>query len=117
MTLIEALKSAEMWLMYMMFFCAQITGLLIISKIQNIVATQFNRPDQKVAMNSILGGSNLAGRLFVPLLSDLVGTRKPFFILSCIVQTIYVGILPTLIWNQNYNVFLLAANSIAFFYG
>ncbi|KAI9331655.1 major facilitator superfamily domain-containing protein [Zopfochytrium polystomum] len=117
MTLMESLLSTEMKLMYLMFIGSQITGLLIISSIQNIVATQFDRPDQKVPMNSVLGVSNLLGRLILPLTSDLLGTRKPLFILSCVAQAVLLGLLPTTIWNQSYNLFLFCANMIAFFYG
>ncbi|KAJ3310658.1 hypothetical protein HDU76_003316, partial [Blyttiomyces sp. JEL0837] len=118
MTLIEALFSVEMRLMYGMFFCSQITGLLIISKIQSITHTQLGKSnDEAVLINSLLGGSNLLGRLCLPLISDLIGSRKLLFIISCTVQAILLGFLPQSIAAQSYWSFLLEVNVIAFFYG
>jgi hypothetical protein len=64
-----------------------------------------------------LGGANLLGRLAVPLMSDLIGSRKLLFIISIATQAVLLGFLPTSIEQQSYWSFLLEVNVIAFFYG
>ncbi|KAI8821339.1 major facilitator superfamily domain-containing protein [Fimicolochytrium jonesii] len=116
--LAQALKSKEYILMYIMFFCAEITGLLIIAKIQSIVQNQLKKDLQTATnINSALGGCNLLGRLVLPTLSDYVGQRKPFFVLSLTMQTLFLALLPTAIGDGNYGLTLTCAFIIAFFYG
>ncbi|KAJ3071858.1 hypothetical protein HDU98_004708 [Podochytrium sp. JEL0797] len=137
MTLWDSIMSAEFRLMYVMFIGAQITGLMINSKIQGIVTTQFGKTgNEPINVNAILGVFNLLGRLSLPFLSDLVGNRKIFFIISCFVQVILLfrlhydefliiplfqivmlGFIPYTIWHQSYWGFLIAVNSIAYMYG
>ncbi|TPX63002.1 hypothetical protein PhCBS80983_g00170 [Powellomyces hirtus] len=118
LSLSEALKSKEYILMYIMFFCAEITGLLIISKIQSIVQNQLGKgADVAANINSALGGCNLAGRLILPTLSDFLGQRKPLFLFSLVVQTIFLAILPNAIGSQQYILTLICAFAIAFCYG
>ncbi|KAJ3111613.1 hypothetical protein HDU96_005519, partial [Phlyctochytrium bullatum] len=50
MTLWESLTSLEYLLMYFMFFGSQVTGLLIISKIQQITVTQLGRTTDEAAL-------------------------------------------------------------------
>ncbi|KAJ3067262.1 hypothetical protein HDU98_009543 [Podochytrium sp. JEL0797] len=118
MTLWESITSTEFRLMYVMFIGAQITGLMINSKIQGIVTTQFGKTgNEPINVNAILGVFNLLGRLTLPFMSDLVGNRKIFFIISCVVQIVMLGFIPYTIWNQAYWGFLIAVNSIAYMYG
>ncbi|TPX55243.1 hypothetical protein SpCBS45565_g08514 [Spizellomyces sp. 'palustris'] len=118
MTLSQALSSIEYILMYIMFFCNEITGLLIISKIQSIVQNQLGKNSTEAAnVNSILGGCNLLGRLVLPTLSDYLGQRKPLFMLSLACQTIFLAVLPTAIGDRTYGLTLTCAFIIAFFYG
>ncbi|KAI8587218.1 major facilitator superfamily domain-containing protein [Geranomyces variabilis] len=114
----EALASREYILMYIMFLCNEATGLLIISKIQSITQNQMGQTaDVAANINSALGGCNLCGRLIVPTLSDFLGRRKPFFLVSLCVQTLFLALLPGAIDNQQYGLFLTCAFVIAFFYG
>ncbi|KAJ3174671.1 hypothetical protein HK101_010865 [Irineochytrium annulatum] len=118
MTLWDSLASVEFRLMYFMFFCSQITGLLVISKIQQITNTQFGKTvNESSLVNSCLGGANLLGRLLFPLISDLTGTRKLLFVISLLVQAVLLAALPHIIWAQSYAGFLVAVNVIAFMYG
>ncbi|KAH9273584.1 hypothetical protein BASA83_004252 [Batrachochytrium salamandrivorans] len=56
-----------------------ITGLLVISKIQTICQNQFKRDaDTAILINSLLGGANLLGRLVLPLISDLLPVIPAF---------------------------------------
>jgi MFS family permease len=118
MTLIESLTSKEFILTYFMFMFNELTGLLIISKIQSIVQNQLGKSANYAAdINSALGGMNLLGRLIVPLTSDFVKQRKPFFLLSLAVQAVMLGLLPGSINSQNTSLTLACAFLIAFFYG
>ncbi|KAI9325485.1 major facilitator superfamily domain-containing protein [Obelidium mucronatum] len=118
MTLWESIMSTEFRLMYVMFIGAQVTGLMIMSKIQGIVQTQFGKTgNEPININAILGTFNLLGRLMVPFLSDWLGNRKLFFIISCTVQIVMLGFIPYSIWGQYYWAFLVEVFSIAFFYG
>jgi len=118
MTLWEAITSTEFRLMYIMFIGAQITGLLIISKIQGIITGQFGKSTTEAAnINSILGGCNLLGRLVLPLISDFIENRKILFVISCFVQALMLGTLPVAIWNQAYAAFIAQVFIIGFFYG
>ncbi|KAJ3196563.1 hypothetical protein HK101_008475 [Irineochytrium annulatum] len=118
MTLWESLTSKEFILMYFMFFCSQITGLLIISKMQQITVNQFGKSaDEGVLINALLGGSNLLGRLAVPLLTDLTKSRKALFVTSTLCQLALLASLPATIASQTYWAFLFCCNFIAFFYG
>ncbi|KAJ3100241.1 hypothetical protein HDU96_010411 [Phlyctochytrium bullatum] len=118
MTLWDSLTSLEYGLMYPMFLGAQLTGLLIISKIQQITVTQMGRStDEGALINSLLGGANLLGRLMLPFVSDLTKSRKGMYMLSTAVQAVLLGVLPTTIWTKTYPAFLFCVNLIAFFYG
>ncbi|KAI9203695.1 major facilitator superfamily domain-containing protein [Polychytrium aggregatum] len=117
MTLIDSLKSREFLMMYFFFLCHQITGLLIISKIQSIVQNQFKQSaDTAVNINGALGGFNLLGRLLLPFLSDFFG-RKGIFVATSVIQAVCLGLLPTLISSQSYGVFLFCAFAIGMCYG
>ncbi|KAI8805216.1 major facilitator superfamily domain-containing protein [Cladochytrium replicatum] len=117
MTLLESLGSTEFRLMYAMLFCAQITGLLVISKIQSICANQLKQSaDMAATYNSALGVMNLLGRLILPTLSDFIG-RKPIFILSLVVQAICLGMMPVTIHTRSLPGFLTVAFIIAMVYG
>lgn len=118
MSLVQSLGSKEYILMYFMFMCNELTGLLIISKIQSIIQNQLGQTaDYAAGINSALGGMNLAGRITVPLLSDWLGHRKPFFLMSLVCQSIFLGLLPVAINNQNQDLVLAAAFIISYFYG
>jgi hypothetical protein len=98
-----------------------------------MVTKQFSKPaDEGALVNSLLGGSNMLGRVVLPLLTDLTGTRKPFFVLSAVVQVspncycfvslikfflkkaIILACLPNTISNQSYSSFLIESNLVAF---
>ncbi|KAL2917722.1 hypothetical protein HK105_202595 [Polyrhizophydium stewartii] len=125
MTLAESLSSSEYWLTWFMFLGAQITGLLIISKIQSIIQNQFKRDaDTAALINSLLGGANLLGRLVLPLLSDVlphvsggVAGRKSIFLFSLVTQAVCLSFLPLTIDDQRFGGFLACAFIIAFCYG
>ncbi|KAJ1557433.1 hypothetical protein HK096_007289 [Nowakowskiella sp. JEL0078] len=113
----EALTSKEFWLMYAMFFGSQMSGLLMISKIQSIVINQLGTDATTAAYyNSGLSAMNLIGRLLLPTISDFVG-RKPLFILSLAVQAILVGLLPDFIHLKSFPGVITSAFIIGLFYG
>ncbi|KAJ1566015.1 hypothetical protein HK096_004538 [Nowakowskiella sp. JEL0078] len=111
------LRKFAIWLMYAMFFGAEMPGLLMISKIQSIVINQLGTDATTAASyNAGLSAMNLIGRLLLPTISDFIG-RKPLFILSLAVQAILIGILPDMIHIKSIPGFLASAFIIGFFYG
>ncbi|XP_055357334.1 L-lactate transporter-like [Paramacrobiotus metropolitanus] len=118
MSLKQALTSPQYWMMYFMFLGSEITGLLIISKIQSIAQNQLKQSDSVSAdINSGLGGVNLLGRLILPLVSDLIKSRKTLFIFSLICQAVCLGCLPSALDAQSLGGVLTCAFIIGFFYG
>ncbi|KAJ3193263.1 hypothetical protein HK101_005126, partial [Irineochytrium annulatum] len=105
MTLWESLKSTEFILMYFMFFCSQITGLLILSRINQMTIDNFYffaRKNDLVnrvlygldLLNGLLSGSDLLGRLSVPFISDLIKSRKSLLVTSAVCQLAVLASLP-----------------------
>ncbi|XP_055332299.1 L-lactate transporter-like [Paramacrobiotus metropolitanus] len=118
MSLKEALTSPQYWMMYFTFLGSEITGLLIISKIQSIAQNQLKQSNAVSAdINSGLGGVNLLGRLLLPFLSDLIQSRKALFILSLICQAVCLGCLPSAMAADSLAGVLTCAFVIGFFYG
>ncbi|KAL2917734.1 hypothetical protein HK105_202607 [Polyrhizophydium stewartii] len=125
MTLAESLSSSEYWFMWFMLLGSQVTGLVIISKIQSIIQNQFKRNAETAALiNSLLGGCNLLGRLVMPLISDVlphvtggVAGRKSIFLFSLCTQVVCLSMLPSIVDNQQLNGFLGCIFAIAFCYG
>ena len=114
MTMMEAIASMDYRLMWLMFLGSQITGILIVSKIQPICINQFETNKTTAAfINSLIGVANVIGRVVIPMISDLlprltgnVVGRKSIFLLSLVVQLVTVALLPTSITTQNFPAFL-----------
>ncbi|XP_055340902.1 L-lactate transporter-like [Paramacrobiotus metropolitanus] len=118
MTLKEALTSPQYWMMYFMFLGSEITGLLIISKVQSIAHNQLRRSNAESAdINSGLGGANVLGRLILPLISDLIKSRKALFIVSLTCQAVCLGCLPSALNAESLGGVLACTLIIGFFYG
>lgn len=58
---------------------------------------------------------NLLGRLILPLISDLIGARKPLFCLSLAVQAVCLACLPTALDEKSYGGVITCAFIIGFF--
>ncbi|KAK3819686.1 MAG: oxalate/formate antiporter [Benniella sp.] len=105
LTLIDSMFSREYRLIYIMFFCNSITGLVFLSRLANIAKDIFGRDDNAAStIVSINGGFNLAGRLFFSSASDLLG-RKTCYMIMLGSQVIILALLPHLMDTKNYTAF------------
>ncbi|KAF9119749.1 hypothetical protein BGW39_011955 [Mortierella sp. 14UC] len=106
LALIDSIFSSEYRLIYLMFFGNSIAGLVVLSRLANIVKDIFGK-DENIATTivSINGGFNLAGRLFFSTASDLLG-RKNCYIVMLTFQVIILASLPTIMAVKNYPAFL-----------
>jgi len=76
-TLIEALTSKDFRCMYAMFLANAVFGLVVISRLSNMIQELFGQlPDVASTIVSINGGFNLGGRLFFSILSDYIGRKN-----------------------------------------
>ncbi|TPX36006.1 hypothetical protein SmJEL517_g01798 [Synchytrium microbalum] len=92
--LLQLIFSADFIFMYIMLMGNSITGLLIVSRLSNMVQQLFGKPAYEgttmVAINSLV---NMTGRIGFSTMSDYFGRRPMFiFTLSCQIACIY-GIL------------------------
>jgi len=78
----DAFHSREFRLMYLMFLANTMAGVVIISRLANIMADIFgySKSDASTIV-SINGGFNLVGRLAFASLSDRIGRRNSFIIM------------------------------------
>jgi len=106
MSLSKAILSREYLLIYLMFFGNEIAGLVVLSRLSNMVVDIFGKDASTGAtIVSINGGFNLVGRLAFAVVSDKFG-RKNCYIIMLVCQVIALGALPTLMENKNYPGFL-----------
>ena len=124
MSLLQARTSADFILLWFMFISSQVTGLLIISKIQPMTSNQFGRPDKAQLANALIGVANTVGRLLIPLFSDLLPCftrktvgRKSVLMLSLAIQSICAFLVPRMISTQNFEGFITCVVLVILFYG
>ncbi|TPX33742.1 hypothetical protein SmJEL517_g03489 [Synchytrium microbalum] len=84
--LLQLITSVDFIMMYLMMMGNSITGLLIISRLSNMVQQLFGKSVAEgttmVAINSLC---NMAGRIIFSSMSDFVG-RRPMFVFTLTVQ-------------------------------
>ncbi|GJJ76536.1 MFS transporter, OFA family, oxalate/formate antiporter [Entomortierella parvispora] len=106
MSLSKAILSREYLLIYLMFFGNEIAGLVVLSRLSNMVVDIFGKDASTGAtIVAINGGFNLFGRLAFAVVSDKFG-RKNCYIIMLVCQVVALGALPTLMANKNYPGFL-----------
>ncbi|KYQ91196.1 hypothetical protein DLAC_08115 [Tieghemostelium lacteum] len=105
-TLRESLKSREFKLLYFIFLGNVIFGLVMISRLSNMVQDIFFKDKSTASMVvSVNGGFNLFGRIFFAYLSDKIGRKQCYFItISSLI--IIISILPIVISNRSYPAFI-----------
>jgi len=116
-SLIEALRSKDFRLMYLMFLANLIFGLVLISRLSNMVTDIFERSTEEAAtVVSINGGFNLGGRLFFSIASDYVG-RKTCYLVMLTTQLIILGVFTAITVTKTYWAFLLTMWVLTACYG
>lgn len=117
LTAAESIKSFDYVLLYVMLFANILFGLVVISRLSNMITQLFLKdPDEAATMVSVNGALNLFGRLFFSTLSDNIG-RKPCFIIMLTVQTIIVATFPLYTEEKIYWAFLLCMFTLTMCYG
>lgn len=120
-SLTDSIFSPDYIVLYVVFFCNQLFGLVAISRLANMATDLFYQTDTNEITNvvAINGFFNCLGRLLFPMASDLIvrlfsngghtfhpsAARKGVFFVTLGLQIVIVGVLPTLINNQSYGGF------------
>ncbi|KAJ2303546.1 hypothetical protein IWW55_002872 [Coemansia sp. RSA 2706] len=123
-SLSEALRSRDFWLLYVAFLANIVFCLVIISNLPRIIDGLFGmgrrepRPPPLPAYIavSIEGGFNMLGRVLVGLLSDLMG-RKTTFLLLLAIQIAVISFVPVAIHADSFWGFLVLVWTATVCYG
>ncbi|KAJ2725830.1 hypothetical protein GGI07_001037 [Coemansia sp. Benny D115] len=114
MTLAEALRSRDFWLLYVAFVANIMFCLVILSNLPSMINRLFGKDSKEgkapplpayIAV-SIEGGFNMFGRVMVGLLSDNIG-RKSTFLILLLTQIIVLICIPVTIHTGNFWGFLV----------
>ncbi|KYQ99985.1 oxalate/formate antiporter [Tieghemostelium lacteum] len=107
LNIVESLFSLEFKLMYVVFLANTIFGLIVISRLSNIVQDIFGK-DKIVAsmVVSVNGGFNLAGRLLYAFLSDKIG-RKYCYLITLTIQVMIVSAMTFVLESKSFVVFVI----------
>ncbi|KAF9579908.1 hypothetical protein BGW38_003643, partial [Lunasporangiospora selenospora] len=117
LTLREALSTYEYLGMYMMFLANLVSGLVILSRLADMVTNVFEKSaDTAATVVAINGGFNFVGRLMFSSLSDVIG-RKPSYLVMLGTQVVILAVLPLIFVTRNYWAFLLAIWTLTCAYG
>lgn len=107
MTLVEAITSTDFRLIMIMFASNIIFGLVLVSRLSNIITDVFGKTAEEAStIVSINGGFNLGGRLLVSVTSDYVG-RKNCYFLMLTTQAIILGCFSTMTFSSAYTAFVI----------
>ncbi|KAJ2159960.1 hypothetical protein GGF46_002624 [Coemansia sp. RSA 552] len=112
-SLAEALRSRDYWLLYVAFLANIVFCLVIISNLPRIIDSLFGMgrkepqepPLPAYIAVSIEGAFNMIGRVMVGALSDIIG-RKTMFLALLAVQTAVLALLPVAIHVGSFWAFL-----------
>ncbi|KAK9763088.1 hypothetical protein K7432_010560 [Basidiobolus ranarum] len=117
LTLIESITSRDFILLYIVFFANAIFGLVVISRLANMITDLFGYDKNAAAtIVSINGGFNLFGRIFFSTISDFVG-RKVCFLFMLVIQVVVMATFNIITSTQTYWAFLLTMFSLTACYG
>lgn len=117
LTAAESIKSFDYALLYVMLFANILFGLVVISRLSNMITQLFLKdPDEAATMVSVNGALNLFGRLFFSTISDKIG-RRACFIIMLLAQTIIVVTFPLYTEEKTYWAFLLCMFTLTMCYG
>ncbi|ETI51324.1 hypothetical protein F441_05310 [Phytophthora nicotianae CJ01A1] len=127
LTLIDAIKTPDFLCMYIMFFANQLYGLIVLSKLSSMCTDIFNKSaDQASDIVSVNGVFNCCGRLMFPLMSDIfvrkfniehAFARKCLYFYALASQVVILGVIPTIMENENYTAFVAVIFILTASYG
>lgn len=117
LSLTQSIMSIDYSLLYMMLFANILFGLVVISRLSNMITQLYLKdPEEAATIVSINGGINLLGRLLFSSISDKIG-RKSCFIIMLITQTIVVATFPLYAEHRVYWAFLVCMFALTLCYG
>lgn len=117
LTLAQAILSVDYSLLYVMLFANILFGLVVISRLSNMITELYLKDDDEAAtIVSINGGMNLLGRLFFSSISDKIG-RKFCFIIMLTTQFVVIVTFPLYTEHRVYWAFLLCMLVLSLSYG
>lgn len=117
LTLIESIKSVDFLLLYIMFLANAVFGLVVISRLSNMITQLYGKNANDAAtIVSVNGALNLFGRLFFSTISDKIG-RKACFLIMLTTQTIVVATFPAYTEHRVYWAFLVCMFALTMCYG
>ncbi|KAJ1963569.1 hypothetical protein GGI12_001982 [Dipsacomyces acuminosporus] len=123
-SLAEALHSRDFWLLYISFLANIVFCLVILSNLPSIISNLFGSkskthkdpPMASYVAVSVEGGFNMAGRILVGFVSDVVG-RKTTFLMLLLIQTVVLVCIPLVIQAGNFWAFLVLVWMATLCYG
>lgn len=117
LTAMESITSLDYCLIYLMLLSNILFGLVVISRLSNMITQLFSKdPNEAATMVSINGALNLFGRLFFSTISDKIG-RKTCFLIMLTAQTVVVVTFPIYTEQKMYGTFLLCMFTLTMCYG
>ncbi|KAG9401567.1 hypothetical protein AC1031_009437 [Aphanomyces cochlioides] len=115
MSMLDCLLSADFFFMYFMLFGNIVFGLVVLSRLSPMATGIFKQtPSQGATVVSINGAFNCCGRLFVPMVSDILVrwlklnppfARKCIFFFTLVAQLVVLLTLPSVIRSNDYDMF------------
>jgi len=116
-TLIEALTSSDFRFMYVMFLANALFGLVLISRLSNMITEIFEQSaDTASTVVAVNGAFNLGGRLIFSIVSDYIG-RKNCYIIMLTTQLIIIGVFSIITTSKAYWTFLITMWILTACYG
>ncbi|ORY00337.1 MFS general substrate transporter [Basidiobolus meristosporus CBS 931.73] len=117
LTLIESIRSRDFLLLYIVFFANTMFGLVVISRLSNMITDLFGYDKNTAAsIVSINGGFNLLGRILFSTISDFLG-RKTCFLLMLGIQIVVMATFNAITTAKTYWAFLFIMFTLTTCYG
>lgn len=117
LTAMESIMSVDYFLIYLMLLSNILFGLVVISRLSNMITQLFLKdPNEAATMVSVNGALNFFGRIFFSTISDKIG-RKTCFLIMLTAQTVIVVTFPIYTEQKMYGTFLLCMFTLTMCYG
>eukprot|EP01028_Stygiella_incarcerata_P001903 TRINITY_DN1357_c0_g1_i1.p1 TRINITY_DN1357_c0_g1~~TRINITY_DN1357_c0_g1_i1.p1 ORF type:complete len:624 (-),score=157.65 TRINITY_DN1357_c0_g1_i1:373-2244(-) len=117
LSLRQAMHTYQFYFMWLILFINVSAGISILSVAKTLMKKTFGKSNQEtVNMVMFISIFNMAGRFIWAFISDYIGRQVTFFIFA-VVQAILFGLMPTLVENQEWTLFVISIFIIYSMYG